>query len=134
MTQRAQLGMAMFLISEGVFFFLLILAFRYFAPIPAITPTGWLFTALLLASALTVWRRWRWATIALGAVFLIGQALFLGTTSFILAGIHGLHILGGLIALAIVPVSALRTLALYWYFFTAVWLAIVLVDYFGSAV
>jgi heme/copper-type cytochrome/quinol oxidase subunit 3 len=134
MTKRAQLGMAMFLISEGVFFFLLILAFRYFAPIPAITPTAWLFTAVLLASALSVWRGWRWATIALGAAFLIGQALFFGTTFFVLAGIHGLHIVAGLIALAIVPVSALRTMALYWYFFTAVWLAIVLVAYFGSAV
>ncbi len=133
MIQRAQLGTAMFLISEGVFFFLLILAFRYFAPIPAITPTWWLFTALLLASAFTTWRRWRWATITLGAAFLIGQALFFGTTFFILAGIHGIHILAGLIALAIVPVPALRTMALYWYFFTAVWLAIVLVAYFGSA-
>ena len=30
MRQKAQLGMAMFLISEAVFFFLLILAFVYF--------------------------------------------------------------------------------------------------------
>ena len=41
--------MAMFLISEAVFFFLLILAFAYFGAIPRrIAPVGWFFTALLL--------------------------------------------------------------------------------------
>jgi heme/copper-type cytochrome/quinol oxidase subunit 3 len=125
---RAQLGMAMFLISEAVFFFLLILAFRYFAPLPHLSSrNGWLLTILLLASALSLWRGWRWVTIALGAAFLIGELFFLGTTFFILADIHGLHILAGLIALAIVPASALRAMALYWYFFTAVWLVILLV-------
>jgi heme/copper-type cytochrome/quinol oxidase subunit 3 len=128
MTKRAELGMAMFLISEAVFFFLLILASRYFAAIPFLSSrNGWLLTILLLASAVSMWRGWRWVTIALGAVFLIGEALLLGTSFFILAGIHGLHILAGLIALALAPASALKTLALYWYFLTAVWLAIVLV-------
>jgi heme/copper-type cytochrome/quinol oxidase subunit 3 len=123
---RSQLGMAMFLISEAVFFFLLILAFRYFAPIPHLLSSRneWLLTLLLLASVLSMWQGWRWLTIALGAMFLIGQALFLGITFFILADIHGLHILAGLIALAIVPASGLRAMALYWYFFTAVWLVI----------
>jgi heme/copper-type cytochrome/quinol oxidase subunit 3 len=125
---RAQLGMAMFLISEAVFFFLLILAFRYFAPVPHLNwRNGWLLSILLLGGALSIWRGWRWVTITLGAMFLIGEALFLGTTFFILAGVHGLHILAGLVALAIVPVSALRAMALYWYFFTAVWLVILVV-------
>ena len=125
---RAQLGMAMFLMSEAVFFFLLVLAFRYFAPLPHLNSrNGWLLTILLLTSALSLWRGWRWVTIALGAAFLIGELFFLGTTFFVLADIHGLHILAGLIALAIVPASALRAMALYWYFFTAVWLVILLV-------
>ena len=92
-------------------------------------------------------RRWLAITIALGAVFLIGQGsqylhlirdgvtisrgLF-GTTFFTLAGVHGLHVLIGLGALAIVPSTAVRTVALYWYFFAAVWLAIFLVAYLGS--
>jgi heme/copper-type cytochrome/quinol oxidase subunit 3 len=126
--RRSQLGMAMFLISEAVFFFLLILAFVHFREIPnRFSGTGWVFTALLLASSLSMWRGWRWVTIALGAVFLIGQAPFLGTTFFVLAGVHGLHLLVGMIAIAIVPTSALRAMALYWYFFGAVWLVILVV-------
>jgi heme/copper-type cytochrome/quinol oxidase subunit 3 len=127
MTKRAQLGMAMFLIAEAVFFFLLILAFAYFRAIPRIAPTGMLLTAALLASVFSMWRAWRWVTIALGVVFLIGQAGYFGTTFFTLAAVHGLHVLAGLIALALVPASALRTMALYWYFFTAVWIVIFVV-------
>jgi heme/copper-type cytochrome/quinol oxidase subunit 3 len=138
--ERAQLGMAMFLIAEAVLFFLLILAFVYFGAIPnVIASPGWLCTALLLASSLSMWRAaasgkgdsrlWLWVTIALGGAFLADQTIFFGTTYFTLAGIHGLHILAGLIALAIVPVRALRTMALYWYFFVLVWLAIFLVVY-----
>jgi len=133
MTQkRAQLGMALFLIPEAVFFFLLILAFSYFGGKPVIPRLGWLFTALLLASSLCMWRGWRWGTIALGAAFLISQVFyFFGTPFFILAGIHGLHVLAGLIALAIVPASALRVMALYWYFLMAVWLVIILIGSLG---
>ncbi len=125
--RRAEIGMAMFLIAEAVFFFLLILAFVYFRAMPAIAPAGMLFTAALLASSFSMWRGWRWVTIGLGAVFLIGQTGFFGTSFFILAGIHGLHVLAGLIALAVLPTSALKVMALYWYFFTAIWLAIFLV-------
>lgn len=125
MNRRAQLGMAMFLISEAVFFFLLILAFAYFRATPDLNSgSGWILTALLVAASLAVGRTWRWMTIALGLAFLI--VLFI-TTSSILTGLHGLHILAGIVALALVPASALRTMALYWYFFTAVWIAIFLV-------
>jgi heme/copper-type cytochrome/quinol oxidase subunit 3 len=127
MNRRAQLGMAMFLISEAVFFFLLILAFAYFRALPDLHSTaGWLLTASLVAASLAAWRAWRWVTVALGVAFLMG--LF-WTTSSVLTGLHGLHILAGIVALALVPASALRTMALYWYFFTAVWLAIVLSVY-----
>lgn len=124
MIKRAQLGMAMFLISEAVFFFLLILAFAYFRATPDLnSASGWILTALLVGASLTVWRAWRWITVALGVAFLV--VLFI-TTPSVLTGLHGLHVLAGIIALALVPVSALRTMALYWYFFTAVWLAIFL--------
>jgi heme/copper-type cytochrome/quinol oxidase subunit 3 len=137
--RRAQLGMAMFLIAEAVFFFLLILAFAYFRAMPSmLTPLDGLITAMVLASTVSMWRAtegprwWLWVTMALGVAFLSGQATFFGTTFFTLVGIHGLHVLGGLIALAVVPSTALRVIALYWYFFTAVWLAIVLVVYVRS--
>src|SRR5271165_5930835 len=99
--------MAMFLIAEAVFFFLLILAFVYFRAIPIrFAQPGWIFTALLLASSVSMWRAtsssrwWRCVTIALGVAFLIWLASLHRTTFFILAAIHGLHVLAGLIALA----------------------------------
>jgi heme/copper-type cytochrome/quinol oxidase subunit 3 len=157
MTQRGQLGMAMFLLSEAVFFFLLILAFVYFRSAGAGNlnlEAGAIDTALLLASAFSMWRAtvgsraWLPITVFLGAVFLVGQGIqylhlirdgvtisqgLFGTTFFTLAGAHGLHVLIGLVALAIVPSTAIRTMALYWYFFAGVWLAIFLVAYVWSA-
>lgn len=125
MTRRAQLGMAMFLISEAVFFFLLILAFVYFRALPDLhSAAGWTLTALLVAASLAAWRAWRWMTVALGLAFLIVLVI---TTSSLLTDLHGLHIFAGVVAVSLVPASALRIMALYWYFFTAVWLAIFLV-------
>ena len=138
--RRAELGMALFLIAETAFFFLLVLAFAYFRAMPqGISPWGWFFTALLVASAASVWRAAAesrlclWVTIALGAAFLAGQSIFFGTTFFTLAGIHGLHILAGLIALAVAPPTVIKVVALYWYFFVILWLAIVVVIYARSA-
>lgn len=97
-------------------------------------------------------RLWLLATIVLGALFLVGQAgewrslvrqgitishdLF-GTTFFTLTGFHGLHVLLGLLALAVVAGLAvvgdfdrgrsemgLRTVGLYWHFVDAVWVVI----------
>ena len=127
MTKRAQIGMAMFLCSEAVFFFLLILAAIYFRALPPLSVlSGWLLTGLLVASGLCLWRQWRWITIAFGAAFLIAQTTLLWS---MLTAIHGLHVLGGLIALAVVPTSALRAVALYWYFLAALWIAILLAEY-----
>jgi cytochrome c oxidase subunit III len=156
--RRTQLGMALFLIAEAVFFFLLILAFIYFrgpAPRDLHLPTTSLYTGLLLASSFSMWRAaasaagsrlWVGITIGLGAAFLLGQGseylrlirdgvtisqgLF-GTTFFTLAGVHGLHVVVGLITLAIIPTTAIRTMALYWHFFAGVWLVIFLVAYVG---
>jgi heme/copper-type cytochrome/quinol oxidase subunit 3 len=126
MNKRAQLGMAMFLISEAVFFFLLILACLYLRALPLFSsPSGWILTSLLLASSLCVWRGWRWAALALGAGFVV---LLFGTRFSMLTAVHGLFVFAGLISIAVVPVAALRTVALYWYFFTAIWLVIFLVS------
>jgi heme/copper-type cytochrome/quinol oxidase subunit 3 len=81
-------------------------------------------TALLVAGSLCVWREWRWTALALGAAFIVG--LF-GTRFSMLTAVHGLFVFAGIISIAAVPLSALRTVALYWYFFTAVWLVIFLV-------
>ena len=125
MTKRAQLGMAMFLISEAVFFFLLILACVNLGALPIFfDASGWVLTAVLLASSLCVWRGWRWAALALGATFIVG---LIGTKFSMLTAVHGLFVFAGMISIAAVPVPALRTVALYWYFFTAVWLVIFLV-------
>jgi hypothetical protein len=125
MTDRARLGMVMFLISEGVFFFLLILACAYFHALPRLyAPSAWILTALLLAGSVSVWRGWRWGAIALDAVFLVGLA---GTPFAMLTAVLGLFVLAGVIALAVVPAPGLRALSLYSYFFTAVWLVIILV-------
>jgi heme/copper-type cytochrome/quinol oxidase subunit 3 len=155
--RRAQLGMAMFLISESIFFVLLLLAFVYFRP-PAsqdlhLRMTS-IYTALFLGSSFSVWRAasgsrvWLGVTIALGAAFLIGQGseylrlidngvtmsqgLF-GTTFFTLAGAHGLNVLAALVALAAVPQSGVRVVAMYWTFLAAVWVAIFLTAYVWSA-
>jgi heme/copper-type cytochrome/quinol oxidase subunit 3 len=120
--RRSQLGMAMFLISEAVFFFLLILACACFHALPRLyAPSGWMLTALLLAGSVSIWRGWRWGAIALGAVFLVGLA---GTPFAMLTAVLGLFVLAGVIALAVVPASGVRALSLYWYFFTAVWFVI----------
>jgi len=96
MRHRARLGMALFLLTEAVFFFMLILAFVYFRPDSVSTASArlkpWvtaIYTICLLASGLTMWRAsavaaagreraagvrvWLGLTIALGSIFLIGQ-------------------------------------------------------------
>jgi heme/copper-type cytochrome/quinol oxidase subunit 3 len=103
---------------------------------------------------------WLAMTIALGAVFLIGQGseyagLFargvevdsnlFATTFFTLTGFHGLHVTVGLVALGVVltralagdfarkPSSMLRSVGLYWHFVDVVWLVVFSVVYLGVA-
>ncbi len=122
MTKRALIGMAMLLIAAAVFFFLLILACVYLRALPHLgARSGWLLTAALIASSVSIGRGWRWAALALGAVFLIG--LF-ATIMSMLTAVLGVFIIAGAIAVPAVPLRSLRALALYWYFFTAVWLVI----------
>jgi len=163
MLRRARLGMAMFLLSEGVFFFMLLVAFVYFhpAPLPELAfGAGAAFTACLTASCFTMWRAavsstrdnanavrgWLAATILLGAAFLVAQGdeylrLFSYGTSeatlFILAACHEVHVAAGILLLGSVFLFqagefrsiAVQTVALYWYFVTAVWIAIFSIVY-----
>jgi heme/copper-type cytochrome/quinol oxidase subunit 3 len=124
-----------------------------------------IFTIALLASSFTLWRAqkssehgqqgalrlWLLATVALGLIFLFGQvweysqlarenvtistSLF-GTTFYTLTGFHGLHVLGGLLAIIILLGLALggkitparsiavETVELYWHFVDVVWVLI----------
>jgi cytochrome c oxidase subunit 1/cytochrome c oxidase subunit I+III len=131
-------------------------------------------TALLLASSFTLWRAeksraadrsrrsivWLGATIALGLAFLAGQAseyrrLFASgitvdtnlftSTFFTLTGFHGLHVMAGLLALAIVFALAMRgpfggrmagglqAVGYYWHFVDVVWVAVFSVVYVRGA-
>ena len=179
--EKNRLGMLVFLGSEAVFFILLILGYLSFRstsnPVatkhlePAVTA---IFTVSLLASSLTLsqaergFRKqkasapaWLLITLALGAIFLIGQGteymkLFqenitpaqglFGTTFFTLTGIHGLHVLSGLLVLTVLSwlalkgffrsgqPTALETFALYWHFVDGVWIVIFTVVYLGTLV
>lgn len=91
-------------------------------------------------------RGWLIGTLVLGVAFLAGQVgvfrqladegLYLSTgrqTSFyyVLAGLHGIHILGGVTALAWAAVgmkrSTLELTSLYWHFMGGLWLYLLLV-------
>jgi len=148
--RQAPLGMALFLLSEAIFFFMLILAFVYFrdartAAILRLRATA-MDTAFLVASTFTMWqavrmesRSWLAATIALGSIFLIGQGSeyiriqnLPGTAFFMLTSLHGLHLLAGIVllsAMLVVNTKQLGVAALYWYFVAAVWIAIFMVVY-----
>jgi heme/copper-type cytochrome/quinol oxidase subunit 3 len=110
------------------------------------------------ARAMSATVRWLVATVLLGGVFLFGQAReYLGlyasgvavnrnlfaTTFFTLTGFHGLHVLIGLCAIAVVAgltatgamgagereVGAFEAVGLYWHFVDAVWVVIFSVVY-----
>lgn len=96
MADENHLAMVLFLISEGVFFAFLIIAYIYFHGSETTGPnavnsldpskTG-VFTVALLASSFTMWRaeknharrnfasfrNWMLATIGLGTIFMVGQ-------------------------------------------------------------
>jgi len=101
-------------------------------------------------------RLWMLATIALGLVFLTGQGIeyhelmtsgitlsydVFSSAFFTLTGFHGLHVITGLIMLSSLTglsfagklgpknESALATIAYYWHFVDAVWVAVFSVAY-----
>ena len=115
--------------------------------LPAIV---WFNTVLLIPSSVTMelsrWkqsRMWLKVTTGLGIAFLIGQVLLwkelvdsgvyvrtyaYGSFLYMLTGIHGLHLLGGVAALLVVNFrrGAFGLCAVYWHFVDAVWLYVLL--------
>ena len=166
------LGVAIFIASESVFFLAIVLAYVAYRDAGLATARANLdvvrtaiFSIALFASSATMVLatrarsgRWLAATMALGAIFLLGQgseyarllsegigpgsALF-GTTFFTLTGLHGLHVLAGLVGLgalftassrrarAVGPV-AWEAVGLYWHFVDAVWVVVFSVVYLGT--
>ncbi len=129
----------------------------------AVPPVLWVNTAVLLVSSAVLerarariargdtegLRRGLWVTAALGAVFVLGQlaawrqlsaaGLYLSSDPhsaffYLLTGVHGLHLLGGLSALGWVLARAsggaytprdhmgVNVFALYWHFMDGLWL------------
>jgi cytochrome c oxidase subunit III len=170
--QAPVLGMVLFVASEVMFFGGLLGAyFSLRAAAPEWPPPGTpeidlalpvLLTVVLLASSATqhfavaAVRQdrsavgWVCATMALGAVFLVGEGLewarFLGagfaldtnvfgTLFYTITGFHGLHLAAGLAMLALAfrlrssrparRIAALEAATLYWHFVDVVWLFVV---------
>ncbi len=169
---RTILGVAIFIASESVFFLAIVLAYVAYRDAGLATAKANLdigrtaiFSIALFASSATMVLaararsgRWLAATMALGAIFLVGQgseyarllsegigpgsALF-GTTFFTLTGLHGLHVLAGLVALAALLAASRRraravgpvaweAVGLYWHFVDAVWVVVFSVVYIGT--
>src|SRR5580698_9065662 len=122
------------------------------------------FTVALLSSSFTMWLAerareketnqvglWLFATILLGSIFMIGQGTeyfhlitekitisrdLFGSTFFTLTGFHGLHVIVGLILLALLFALAvfgrkhepttigMQAIAIYWHFVDAVWIVV----------
>jgi heme/copper-type cytochrome/quinol oxidase subunit 3 len=176
---RNILGMALFIGSESVFFLLLILAYVNFhnqygtGAMAAwhldVVKTG-MFSIALFSSSFTLWLAekahakqsglaifWMLVTIALGTIFIAGQAMeyaglirenltisrdMFGSTFFTLTGFHGFHVIVGLILLVIatgimthgkdqheITDVGLTCVSMYWHFVDVVWIAVFSVVY-----
>ena len=179
----AKLAGGAFVASEAVFFVLLLVSYVVFngreqqdseinaANCLNVLRTG-IFSVFLLASSVTFWlaersirrgdssglRKWLMATIALGVIFLGGQAweyaglmqqeIFIDTnlfasTFFTVTGFHGFHVFAGLITLSIVLWFAshdffnakndkvISAVGIYWHFVDVVWIFVFSIIYLG---
>jgi cytochrome c oxidase subunit 3 len=170
------LGMLLFIVSEIMFFGGLFAAyFNLRTSAPAWPPTGngafllheevvfpAVMTAILIFSSLTcqiaVWRirrgdrqgmnRALLVTVALGVIFLVGQAYdytqlgfgiadgIFGNTFYILTGFHGAHVLGGVLMLSVClwrgglgqfsdkHHDMVEATSIYWHFVDIVWVVL----------
>lgn len=137
-----------------------------------VPPLLWLSTGLILASTWTLeiarsglerknssrYAHWLEVTVAIGASFLVSQLFALrelavegiylrnnphSSLFYVLTGVHGLHLLGGMVALVCLLVTASRrpevvlfdfrrqssrtaAAALYWHFLAGIWLCLFL--------
>jgi len=133
-------------------------------------PLTSVFTVFLLSSSYTMHRatsrlvhndasgvrKWLLATVLLGAIFIVGQGyeyvhLYMdsvtisrniwASTFFVLTGFHGLHVIIGLIAMAVIAsviqpgedhpwgAAGVEAISYYWHFVDAVWVVIFPVVY-----
>jgi cytochrome c oxidase subunit 3 len=133
----------------------------------------WVTTAVLMASSLSIeiarralrrndykrFNNWILLTTVLGALFLVGQfvawrqlaaqGIYVNTNPhssffYLLTSLHGIHLLGGLIALVYVTVAAFRlrigfkrrnaveVTAVYWHFMDVLWIYLLALLYFWS--
>jgi cytochrome c oxidase subunit 3/cytochrome o ubiquinol oxidase subunit 3 len=175
---RGRVGMLSLIVAESAIFTIFVAAYILYigksisGPTPRqILSVPIFITVCLLSSSLTMhWavaalRKGKtgsftlfwFATLALGAIFLIGtgiewrhliykedftiQTNLFGTTYYSLVGLHASHVLVGLIALTIVMILAFLgkvkqehwercdVLSLYWHFVDAVWVVVFTVVY-----
>lgn len=168
-----------FIISEAGFFGALLLCFLYYNVKPQPGPNSVnsldlgktaIFSICLFASSFTLWRSevaerkknhggmllWLALTIALGAVFVVGQGMeywglfksgvsinvnHFASSFFTVTGFHGFHVCVGLIALMIVLCMTamgdfrkrhsftLEAVGLYWHFVDVVWIFVLATVY-----
>ncbi len=152
MWSKSKLAMAMLILAESVFFFMLILAFVFFRDESLKAATESLdigrtsiYTGCLLLSSLVLWRGRVAIAIVFGGIFLAGQGTeyarmlrsgvtmshdLFGTTFLTLAGMHGLHVLIGLALLLALRRSAASVM--FWQFVVASWAVIFAVMYVWS--
>ena len=170
--QRAPLlGVALFIASESIFFLAIVMAYLALrgagiddAKSALDLPRTFVFSLFLFLSSATMTvaerhhsRLWLVITIVLGLVFITGQGLeyarllstriapstgMFGTTFFTLTGLHGLHVLVGLLAMGAlalaarradrVAVTAWEAVAWYWHFVDGVWVVVFSVVYLGT--
>jgi cytochrome c oxidase subunit 1/cytochrome c oxidase subunit I+III len=173
---KAVVGVWTFIASEAGFFIILIITYVVFntstkaAAAHLDVKTTGAFSVCLFASSFTIhksekslasgrqgaFRGWLFATLVLGALFMVGQAreyqkLFasglsvdsslFASTFFTLTGFHGLHVTLGLVALGVMfglaiagdfkarRSSALKAVGLYWHFVDVVWVAVFSIVY-----
>jgi cytochrome c oxidase subunit 3 len=138
-------------------------------PLPVFPRILWLNTLILVASSFTIarsrrlfraddqpgFRHWWGVTTILGVFFLIGQVLawrqmvhagvFLATNPsssffYVFTAAHGLHLLGGILALLLVLVrpthrltrgTATEVVAMYWHFMDGLWVFLFLLLILG---
>ena len=142
----AQVGLVIFLGATSMLFAALLLAYAIVrSAAPSWPPAGApafprgaaaANTLALIAVSVALRRRSARAALAFGAAFLGAQALLwrhlvaiqlgpsagaLGEVFFALSVLHAVHVLGGLVALALTGARRLRLLTIYWDFVLAVW-------------
>lgn len=171
LSHPALLGMALFIGSESIFFAAIVIVYVALRPGGLAAAKGeldiartFIFSLFLFSSSVTMAlaeRRglpWLVVTGALGAAFLTGQGLeyarlfqsgigpstgLFGTTFFTLTGLHGLHVLVGLVAIAGLILTGIRggdrvgqvareSVAWYWHFVDGVWVVVFSVVYLGT--